>query len=58
MNGEEIELLTPGEVGKPLPISLLYNENREPIESTPHPYMTFYAKMPYPVKSGDILRAK
>ena len=55
---DEIELLTPGEVGKSIVISEMYNENNEPIESTPHPYMTFFAKMPYPVKSGDIIRAK
>ncbi len=54
--GECAELLSPGAVGVSLKIEELYNENSEPIESTPHPYMTFFMKMPFAVKSGDILR--
>jgi putative protease len=52
------ELLTPGEIGRELIIGDLYDENMNPIESTPHPYMTFYMKIDFEVKSGDILRAK
>ena len=57
VKGDSIELLTPGKVGEPLTVGELYNEAHEPIESTPHPYMTFYMKMPFAVKPGDIIRA-
>ena len=55
--GDSIELLTPGKVGTPLTVGDLYNEAHESIESTPHPYMAFYMKMPFSVKPGDIIRA-
>jgi putative protease len=56
--GEECELLSPGKIGIPFIAAELYNEAREPIESTPHPYMTFYMKMPFAVNPGDIVRAR
>ena len=56
--GDEIELLTPGKVGTPLTVGELYDENHNPIEDTKHPYMKFYMKVPFAVKSGDIIRAK
>ena len=57
VKGDSIELLTPGKVGEPLTVGELYNEAHESIESTPHPYMVFYMKMPFAVKPGDIIRA-
>ena len=54
--GESAELLTPGSVGQGLEITELYDEKGSPIDSTPHPYMNFYMKMPFAVKGGDILR--
>ena len=56
--GDEIELVTPGSVGRALTVTPLLNENREPIEATSHPYMKFYMQMPFAVKAGDIIRAK
>ncbi len=57
LSGDPAELLTPGEVGKPLTVGELFDENMQPIDATPHPYMKFYMKAPFPVKEGDILRA-
>ena len=57
LKGDSIELLTPGSVGVPLSVGELYDENHNPIESTPHPYMSFYMKVPFAVKPGDIIRA-
>lgn len=54
--GEAVERLTPGEVGQPMDILALYDENMQPIESTPHPYMSFYMKPSAPIKAGDIFR--
>ena len=54
--GDSIELLTPGKVGIPLTAGELFDEEHQPIESTCHPYMKFYMKMPFEVKDGDIIR--
>jgi putative protease len=57
VKGESIELLTPGKVGQPLTVCELYDADHNEIEDTRHPYMTFYMKMPFAVKPGDIIRA-
>lgn len=54
--GDEVELLTPGSVGRSIKIEALYDENFEPITATPHPYMSFYMKTDSQIKPGDILR--
>lgn len=55
---DELEMLTPGKTGLSFKAEELYNEDMEPIESTPHPYMTFYMKVPFELREGDIIRAK
>ena len=35
-----------------------FDENMQPIKSTPHPYMNFFMKVTREVKPGDIIRAK
>ena len=57
LHGDSVELLTPGKVGIPLTVGELFDENMQPIPATPHPYMKFYMKTPFAVKSGDIIRA-
>ncbi len=54
--GASVELLTPGRVGFRFIVPALSDENRLPIDSTPHPYMPFRMPTPFPVKAGDILR--
>ncbi|MBE6613414.1 MAG: U32 family peptidase, partial [Ruminococcaceae bacterium] len=54
----DAEIITPGAVGRPFRFDALFNEAGEEVESAPHPYMVFTAKMPFPVKPGDIVRAK
>ena len=56
--GDEIELLTPGRVGEELCYDLLLDENMNPIESTPHPYMKFYLRTNREINEGDIIRFK
>ena len=56
--GDEVELVSPGKVGKSFVVEALYDEKGGKIESAPHPYMTFFMKMPYEAKSGDIIRLK
>lgn len=55
--GDTLELLTPGKTGIPFVSGELFDEAHTPIESTPHPYMHFFMKMPFPVKVGDIIRS-
>ena len=55
---DELELLSPGKTGVSFFAEALYNELGESIDSTPHPYMTFFMKTPLPLKEGDIIRAK
>ena len=56
--GQEVELLTPGRCGQPLTVTALYDADGAPIESVPHPYMTFRMPAPIPMKAGDIIRGK
>ncbi|MCI8388195.1 MAG: U32 family peptidase [Clostridiales bacterium] len=52
-----VEVISPGKVGRAFNIGELYDEQSNVIESAPHPYMRFYAKLPFEVKAGDIIRA-
>lgn len=52
----DVEIISPGKVGRKLHLGELYLESGEVIESAPHPYMIFKAKVPFEVKAGDIVR--
>ncbi len=54
--GEDVELISPSSTGHRFTLTELYDENGEPIESAPHPSMTFFTRLPFDVKEGDILR--
>ena len=55
--GEPVEILSPGYCGRAFTVEELYDSNHEPITATPHPYMSFFMKMPFGAKAGDIIRA-
>ena len=55
--GDNAELLTPGKCGVPFVIGEMKDEGGQSISATSHPYMLFTMKMPFAVKSGDIIRA-
>ncbi|MBQ8579041.1 MAG: U32 family peptidase [Clostridia bacterium] len=57
VSGTDAELITPGMVGRTLPIHSMKNEVGEDIEAAPHPFMKFSMPVPFPVREGDILRA-
>jgi len=54
--GETVEIITPGLPGRAFVATDLQNAEGEPIESAPHPLMTFSLAVPSAVKAGDILR--
>ena len=56
VNGTYVEIISPGKCGRSLILADMQNENGEPIDSAPHPFMIFSVKVPFPVKEGDILR--
>lgn len=53
--GDKVQLLSPNAVGRDVSIEALYDMDMQPIESTPHPQMLFYAKIGK-AKKGDIIR--
>ena len=55
--GTDAEMISPGCVGRALPVHSLKNEAGEDIESAPHPVMKFSMPVPFAVREGDILRA-
>lgn len=57
VEGESVELITPGKCGVPFVATDLRNEKGEKIESAPHPSMKFLMRVPFEVKEGDILRS-
>ncbi len=55
--GDSAEIISPNKVGISLNVTDLRDENGAPIDSAPHPFMHFFVKVPFEVKTGDILRA-
>jgi hypothetical protein len=55
--GETAELITPGKVGRGFAVSELYAPDGSVLESTPHPSMIYWCRVPFEVKEGDIMRA-
>lgn len=55
--GDSAEIISPGKLGAALTVTELYLPNGESIESAPHPSMIFWARIPFEVHEGDIMRA-
>lgn len=55
--GDGAELISPGEIGRAFVARELYGPEGERLESTPHPSMIYWCRVPFPVRAGDILRA-
>lgn len=55
--GESAELISPGEVGRGFMAQELYAPDGTQLESTPHPSMLYWCRVPFAVHPGDILRA-
>lgn len=55
--GEGAELVSPGRTGRAFRTTELYAPDGTPLESTPHPGMLYWCRVPYDVHEGDILRA-
>ncbi len=55
--GEDAELISPGKIGVGFSVTELYAPDGTPLESTPHPSMLYWCRVPFAVKVGDIMRA-
>lgn len=55
--GETAELLSPGKIGRGFAVGELYAPDGSVLESTPHPSMVYWCRVPMEVHVGDILRA-
>lgn len=55
--GEGAELISPGLIGRGFAVNELYAPDGTPLESTPHPSMIYWCRVPFEVKEGDIMRA-
>ena len=55
--GECAELISPGRIGRGFMARELYSPDGSPLESTPHPSMIYWCRVPFAVRPGDIMRA-
>lgn len=54
--GDEVELISPGKLGRRFTARKMTGMDGEEIPSAPHPFMEFYLEVPFEVNPGDILR--
>ena len=55
--GEGAEVISPGKIGQGFLVQELYAPSGEPLESTPHPSMIYWCRVPFEIHEGDIMRA-
>ncbi len=55
--GDSAEIISPRKIGSPLTVKEIYLQNGEAVEAAPHPSMIFWARVPFEVYEGDIMRA-
>ena len=54
--GDSAEMISPDKTGRAFAVSEIYLPSGEAAQSAPHPYMTFWCRVPFDVKDGDIMR--
>ena len=55
--GEGAEMISPRRIGRGFAVRELYAPDGERLESTPHPSMIYWCRVPFAVFEGDIMRA-
>lgn len=55
--GDSAEIISPSRLGRAFTVTELYAEDGAPIESAPHPSQKFFARVPFEVSAGDIIRS-
>ena len=54
---EGAEIISPGKIGRGFAVAELYAPDGSALESTPHPSMIYWCRVPFEVSVGDIMRA-
>ena len=55
--GEGAEVISPGKIGRGFAVCELYAPDGSVLNSTPHPSMIYWCRVPFGVCEGDIMRA-
>ncbi len=55
--GDAAEIISPSKLGRPFTVTELYGADGSALESAPHPSMKFFARVPFEVRAGDIMRS-
>ena len=55
--GEGAEVISPGKIGVGFDVEELYAPTGDRLESTPHPSMIYWCRVPFEIREGDIMRA-
>ena len=55
--GDGAELISPHRIGRSFRVGELYDESGAVIPSAPHPSQKFFARVPFAVSAGDIMRS-
>lgn len=55
-DGDTLSILSPGDVDRAFAVNGIQTEDREPVNSAPHPQQKLYIGCIEPLKKGDILR--
>ncbi len=55
--GDVAEMISPSLTGRAFDVGELYLPDGEAVESAPHPSMTFWCRVPFEVREGDIMRS-
>jgi len=58
LNGEELSILSPGDVSRSFVVKGMWDEEGAPVESAPHPRQRLAIGCEEPLKPGDILRKR
>ncbi|NCB29844.1 MAG: U32 family peptidase, partial [Clostridia bacterium] len=56
LDGDVLSILSPGDLGRSFSVSGIWNEDYEPVKSTPHPRERLMIGCAEPLLPGDILR--
>ena len=54
--GDSAEMISPKKTGRAFAVTEMYLPDGTATESAPHPYMTFWCRVPFDVQNGDIMR--
>lgn len=58
IDGDNVEMISPGKLGRAFRVEGIWDEHGDAVPSAPHPMMRFSVKVPFEVKPGDIMRGE